>query len=216
MTDSASPDQPNPRGRPKDPAKRSAILQAATTLFLGQGFAGTSMDAVAKQAGVSKLTVYSHFSDKETLFSSAIEAKCHNLLPMPIFELEPDLPIRTTLTKIGLAFLELIHTPEVIELQRLMSSLATQDPAMSQLFFEAGPQRTITAMENLVRNGNNTGRLQADNPKQAAENFFSLLQGCEHMRVIIGCNQPMTASEAQPHAAQVVDMFLRAYGNDGE
>ena len=174
------------------------------------------MDAVAKQAGVSKLTLYSHFSDKETLFSSAIEAKCHNLLPMPIFELEPDLPIRTTLTKIGLAFLELIHTPEVIELQRLMSSLATQDPAMSQLFFEAGPQRTITAMENLVRNGNNTGRLQADNPKQAAENFFSLLQGCEHMRVIIGCNQPMTASEAQPHAAQVVDMFLRAYGREGE
>ena len=63
MTDSASPDQPNPRGRPKDPAKRSAILQAATTLFLGQGFAGTSMDAVAKQAGVSKLTEYSTVSN---------------------------------------------------------------------------------------------------------------------------------------------------------
>ncbi len=211
MTDTVSPDQPNPRGRPKDPAKRTAILEAAKTLFLGQGFAGTSMDAVAKQAGVSKLTVYSHFSDKETLFSSAIEAECHNMLPVPIFELDPTLPIRATLTNIGLAFLELIHNPEVIELQRLMSSQATQDPAMSQLFFEAGPQRTISAMENLVRNANNTGALQADNPKQAAENFFSLLQGCEHMRVMIGCNEPMTASEAQPHAEQVVEMFLRAY-----
>lgn len=216
MTDTAPPDQPNPRGRPKDPAKRTAILEAAKTLFLGQGFAGTSMDAVAKQAGVSKLTVYSHFSDKETLFSSAIEAECHNMLPVPIFELDPALPIRTTLINIGLAFLELIHNPEVIELQRLMGSLATQDPAMSRLFFEAGPQRTITAMENLVRNGNNTGRLQADNPKQAAENFFSLLQGCEHMRVIIGCNQPMTPDEARPHAEQVVDMFLRAYGKEKE
>lgn len=216
MIDSVSPDQPNPRGRPKDPAKRTAILKAATALFLKHGFTGTSMDAVAKQAGVSKLTVYSHFSDKETLFSSAIETTCHNLLPMPIFALEPHLSIRATLTKIGLAFLQLIHTPKVVELQRLMTSQATQDPAMSQLFFEAGPQRTITAMENLVRKGNNIGLLQADNPKQAAENFFSLLQGCEHMRVMIGCNAPMTASEAKPHAEQVVDMFLRAYGKEKE
>ena len=155
MIDSVSPDQPNPRGRPKDPAKRTAILKAATALFLKHGFTGTSMDAVAKQAGVSKLTVYSHFSDKETLFSSAIETTCHNLLPMPIFALEPHLSIRATLTKIGLAFLQLIHTPKVVELQRLMTSQATQDPAMSQLFFEAGPQRTVTAMENLVRKGNN-------------------------------------------------------------
>ena len=72
------------RGRPKDPAKRAAILEAAKTLFLAGGFSGTSMDAVAKEAGVSKLTVYSHFSDKETLFSAAIEAKCQNMLPMPM------------------------------------------------------------------------------------------------------------------------------------
>ena len=199
-------------GRPKDPAKRAAILEAAKTLFLAGGFSGTSMDAVAKEAGVSKLTVYSHFSDKETLFSAAIEAKCQNMLPMPIFELEPGQPIRTTLTRIGLAFLDLIHTPEVIELQRLMGSLATQDTAMSQLFFEAGPQRTLTAMENLVRHASDAGLLDVPDPRQAANNFFSLLQGCEHMRVMIGYSEPMTACEAQPHAEQVVDMFLRAYG----
>ena len=58
------------RGRPKDPAKREAILDAAKALFIAQGFAGTSMDAVATEAGVSKLTVYSHFSDKATLFAA--------------------------------------------------------------------------------------------------------------------------------------------------
>ena len=63
MTDTSTPAA---RGRPKDPAKRAAILDAAEKLFLSQGFTGTSMDAVAKEAGVSKLTVYSHFSDKET------------------------------------------------------------------------------------------------------------------------------------------------------
>ncbi|MQT72625.1 TetR family transcriptional regulator, partial [Pseudomonas sp. FSL R10-0071] len=65
---------PTALGRPKDMAKRQAILDAAKSLFLTHGYANTSMDAVATLAGVSKLTVYSHFTDKETLFSSAILA----------------------------------------------------------------------------------------------------------------------------------------------
>ena len=199
------------RGRPKDPAKRAAILDAAKQLFLSGGFSGTSMDAVAKKAGVSKLTVYSHFSDKETLFSSAVEAKCHNTLPEPIFALDPALPIRATLTRIGLAFLDLITSSEVIALERLMCTMATQDPEMSRLFFEAGPQRTLTAMEALIRDANQASLLAAPDPQRAAENFFSLLQGCEHMRTMIGYREPMTATEAQPHVEQAVDMFLRAY-----
>ena len=131
MTEMTDTSAPAARGRPKDPAKRAAILDSAKKLFVSQGFAGTSMDAVAKEARVSKLTVYSHFSDKETLFSAAIEAKCQNMLPVPIFALDESQPLRTTLTKIGLAFLELIHSPDAVELQRLMNSQATQDPEMS-------------------------------------------------------------------------------------
>jgi TetR/AcrR family transcriptional repressor of mexJK operon len=77
---------PNGPGRPKDLAKRQAILDAAKTLFLTKGYANTSMDAVATQAGVSKLTVYSHFNDKETLFSAAVVAKCEEQLPSLFFE----------------------------------------------------------------------------------------------------------------------------------
>ena len=63
-------------GRPKDLEKRAAILAAAKRLFPLSGFEGTSMDAIAAEAGVSKLTVYSHFTDKETLFVAAIRARC--------------------------------------------------------------------------------------------------------------------------------------------
>ena len=48
---------PSGPGRPKDPAKRRAILDAAKELFVRNGYASTSMDAVAAEAGVSKLTV---------------------------------------------------------------------------------------------------------------------------------------------------------------
>ena len=72
-------------GRPKDLEKRAAILEAGKRLFPRHGFDGTSMDAIAAEAGVSKLTVYSHFNDKETLFKSVIEAKCEEQLPPALF-----------------------------------------------------------------------------------------------------------------------------------
>src|SRR5690348_17437726 len=63
-------------GRPKDLEKRAAILEAAKRLFPQHGFEGTSMDAVAAEAGVSKLTVYSHFGGKEALFIETVRCKC--------------------------------------------------------------------------------------------------------------------------------------------
>ncbi len=68
-------------GRPKDLGKRASILEAAKRLFLEQGYQGVSMDQIATAAGVSKLTVYSHFGDKETLFSDAIAAKLRRCCP---------------------------------------------------------------------------------------------------------------------------------------
>ena len=57
----------------KSEAKRSAILKGAMEEFLQNGYAATSMDKVAKSAGVSKATVYSHFGDKENLFNAVIQ-----------------------------------------------------------------------------------------------------------------------------------------------
>ena len=57
----------------KSEAKTQAILQGAITEFLKGGYAATSMDKVAKAAGVSKATVYSHFGDKENLFNAVIQ-----------------------------------------------------------------------------------------------------------------------------------------------
>ena len=62
-------------GRPKDSVKREEIVSAATLLFMENGYGLTSMEAVAKQAGVSKLTIYSHFADKSELFRAIIQQR---------------------------------------------------------------------------------------------------------------------------------------------
>ena len=59
--------------RTKSEAKTAAILKGAMKEFLQNGYAATSMDKVAKSAGVSKATVYSHFGDKESLFNAVMQ-----------------------------------------------------------------------------------------------------------------------------------------------
>ncbi|SQF97345.1 TetR family transcriptional regulator [Paucimonas lemoignei] len=203
---------PSGPGRPKDPAKRQAILDAAKELFVRNGYASTSMDAVAAEAGVSKLTVYSHFTDKETLFSAAVVARCEEQMPALFDELNRDVPAQTLLLNVARGFQTLINSPESIELHRLMVTLGTQDPQLSQIFFEAGPQRILQETERLLSRLEKTGQLRFDSPKTAAEHFLSLIKGVCNFRLLVGCGEMPDAATAEAHIQEVVGLFMRAYG----
>ncbi|MEN5045672.1 TetR/AcrR family transcriptional regulator [Pseudomonas koreensis] len=202
---------PNGPGRPKDPAKRRAILDAAKTLFLSHGYANTSMDAVAAEAGVSKLTVYSHFNDKETLFSSAVMAKCEEQLPPLFFELPAGIPVENVLLNIARGFHQLINSDESVNLHRLMMALGTQDPKLSQIFFDAGPERMVQGMERLLKRIDETGALSIDLPRNAAEHFFCLLKGAGNFRLLYCCGEPLSEEASESHVQEVVGLFMRAY-----
>ncbi|AWF82605.1 TetR family transcriptional regulator [Microbulbifer sp. A4B17] len=200
-----------PRGRPKDPVKRQAILDAARDLFLSHGFAATSVDAVASAAGVSKLTVYSHFSDKETLFSAAIASRCEMMMPLPIFALEEGESVEQVLERIGDAFLGMVENEDSVRLLRLLCALASQESEMSQLFFDAGPQRILGEIEQLLRRANQLQMLKVDDPAVAAEDFIGLLLGCNHMQVLIGCRQMATPEERRERVQKAVRTFMCAH-----
>ncbi|VVN86731.1 TetR/AcrR family transcriptional regulator [Pseudomonas fluorescens] len=201
----------NGPGRPKDLAKRQAILDAAKNLFLSNGYANTSMDAVASAAGVSKLTVYSHFNDKETLFSAAVVAKCEEQLPTLFFELPDGIPIEQVLLNIARRFHLLINSDESVNLHRLIMALGSQDPKLSQIFFEAGPQRMLQGMERLLTRIDQVGALRIDKPHNAAEHFFCLLKGAANFRLLYGCGAPLRGEAAETHVREVVELFMRAY-----
>lgn len=198
-------------GRPKDPAKREAILEAAKCLFLRYGYAGSSMDAIAAHAGVSKLTVYSHFTDKETLFCAAVKAKCAEQLPELFFELPDGVPLERVLLNIARGVNRLVNSAESVELHRLMASQGSQDPQLAKVFYEAGPQPLLTEMERLLSKADKNGQLRVESPKVAADQFFSLFKGCANFRLLIGCGVPQNDAEQEQHAQAAVQMFLRAY-----
>ena len=199
-------------GRPKDLEKRAAILAAAKQLFAAQGFEGTSMDAVAKVASVSKLTVYSHFGDKDALFKAAVEAKCEEQMPAAMFRVPKGTPIRDALLVIAHGFHGLIHSAESLSLHRMMIANAGQDAHLTDLFFDAGPRKTLSGFEQFLHQAIALKQLDIPEPARAAQHFFCLLKGIGHLRQLCGCARPVPRKEVNAHIDSVVDLFLRAYG----
>ncbi|HOV96406.1 MAG TPA: helix-turn-helix domain-containing protein, partial [Thermomonas sp.] len=141
MASPAPATKPALPGRPKDMAKRAAILEAASKLFVQHGFSGVSMDQIAAEAGVSKLTVYSHFGDKDGLFIAAVRAHCEQGMPTNLFEPDPNQPLRERLTTIAHAFLAMVMAPEAIAGHRVLCSPQVADSSLSTMIWDAGPKR---------------------------------------------------------------------------
>lgn len=198
-------------GRPKDIEKRAALVEAAGQLFCRHGFDAVSLDAVARAASVSKLTIYSHFGDKEGLFTAAVEARCEQQLPHGLFERPEGLSLRDALVAIGRAFTGLVHSEDAIQLMRMMVAQPGGSTRLATLYFAAGPKRALDEMEGFLRGVQASGQLAIGDPREAAGHFFMLLKGIVHMQVLIGLAPPPDAEARARHVERCVDFFLRAH-----
>ena len=214
MASPAPATKPALPGRPKDMAKRAAIMEAASKLFVQHGFSGVSMDQIAAEAGVSKLTVYSHFGDKDGLFIAAVRAHCEQGMPTNLFEPDPNQPLRERLTTIAHAFLAMVMAPEAIAGHRVLCSPQVADSSLSTMIWDAGPKRVNEAFTALLERRIAAGELDIDDPARAASHFFTLLKGDLHARAVLGgcCGgNSGCADSVETHITSVVDLFLRAY-----
>ncbi len=173
------------------------------------------MDAIAAEAGVSKLTVYSHYTDKETLFFAAIRARCEEQMPATLFDVDIRGPVRGQLEAIAHAFFSLAMAPESVALHRLLNSGAGTSPKLVQLFWDAGPKRVQSGFQQFLHNEVDAGQLDIADVPRAAAQFFALLKGEFHARLLCGCAEPISDRDIDTHVRATVDFFLRAYAAGG-
>jgi TetR/AcrR family transcriptional regulator, mexJK operon transcriptional repressor len=169
------------------------------------------MDQIAAEAGVSKLTVYSHFGDKETLFAAAAKAYCEQQLPSTLFESHPEVPLRERLMQIARAFFAMISAPEAVAGHRILCTPQMADSPIPRMFWEAGPKRIQDAFARLLGTRVAAGELAIDDVDRAASQFFTLLKGDPHAQLVFGCGCA-GGGDIQAHLDASVDLFLRAYG----
>lgn len=201
-------------GRPKDIAKREAIIKAAQSLFASQPFDQVTMEAVAARARVSKMTVYSHFHDKETLFETIVLATSDQMIGA-LSAPSPDGGLRERLIAVGTLVLSVILGSDICTMSQTLPGALRANRALADRFYAAGPGRVRAALASIIAAASDNGQLAVDDPDQAAEDLVGLWEGGMPAKIAFGLAERSTPDEISRRAQRGTDVFLRAYRPSG-
>lgn len=198
-------------GRPKDLEKRAKILQAAKSIFLKMGYHATNMNQIAKEAGVTKLTVYNHFQDKNNLFMCAIEESCEESIRAKQFQLTADSDFKQALVLMCQRALSIIYLPEALKLDCLLFELAAEKSPLTRQFFDASHTRMCHVWCDFFEQAIGFKFIQADEPIKQTELIISLMLGIRHQQVLLGLAPVPTADEIDQMIEHAIEIFLLKY-----
>lgn len=196
--------------------KRKAILEAATGVFLKNGYLGTNLDQIADLSAVSKQTVYKHFINKEALFIEIVthmtnEGSDTVLNEIPVLEDGGDL--LEYLQEYAYKQLTVVLTPRLMQLRRLVIGEVSRFPELARVLYEGGPKRALAALETTFERLADRGLLVIDDPRLAASHFNWLIMSDPLNQVMLLGNAAIpTPAELRQNAIDGVRVFLAAYG----
>jgi TetR/AcrR family transcriptional regulator, mexJK operon transcriptional repressor len=193
-------------------ARDARLLDVATSLFMERGFDGTSIDAVAEAAGVSKPTVYARYRDKRDLFAAVLRGRIRKWLAPVSAACEAQATetspksIKTTLHELSRHMVAYTLAPEAGALQRILSAQAVQFPELAKLANEEGWLRTVRGVSSVLRQAAARGQIKVDDPDLAADMFLNLVLGhCKRLALYGIAADPKTVER---HRKAAVDFFL--------
>ena len=198
------------RGRPRDPAKREALLDAASTLFMRHGAEAVTMDQVVAAAGVSRATLYGNFQEKGALLAAVI-ARQSQRIASDDWAQGNFADLETALNAFGASLLRFLADDEAFAFERLVGEAARAEPRYGAQFFAAGPGRARAILIGVIKAGQERGTLRAADARQAANDLMGLWQGFWRIEVMYGDRAPPGEDEIRELARHGVDQFLRLY-----
>ena len=217
MTGLAAPPQrtvqakPPRGGRPTaEAAARLAdvIVDVATEAFLRDGYAATSIEAVAKQARVGKRTLYARFPDKEALFRTVLERLMARWLATP--DIWPDPApdqIEPALVHLAERMLAVALEPEALALHRLLIAEAGRFPHIPVMLLSSGAGAGVSLIAALLAREVAAGHLPPIDPAFAAEQFMTIVISGPRRRAL-GLGPPFAQAELSRWVRQAVALFL--------
>jgi TetR/AcrR family transcriptional repressor of mexJK operon len=196
--------------------KRSAIIDAATELFLTREYAGTSMEDIASAAAVSKQTVYKHFTDKETLFREVAlgsVARVGGAFQAEVAATAEAIDVPAALQELARSYIHVVMNPVLLRRRQLVLREAGRFPDLAHKYHESGPRRTIDVLTTAFARLAERGELVIEDPRVAATQFAFLVVG-EPLDTAMfrGVGRRRTRRQLHLLADAGVEVFLAAYG----
>lgn len=190
------------------------MIDAAAAVFCREGFAGTNIDLIAAEAGVSRQTVYNHHRDKEHLFAavvSEITERC-NARAFSVLNTFPDQP--QDLEADLVAFAMRLNTNCVCDrdgrfLRKLIRAEGERHPELFRAWRTDGPGKVWSALAARFARLAFAGHLDIDDPDLAARQFLALCNTDLQMPSLFG--ETLSDEEMREATVKAVRTFLRAY-----
>jgi TetR/AcrR family transcriptional repressor of mexJK operon len=190
--------------------KQEAIKVAAKELFLQHGYADTTMEMVAKQAGVSIMTLYRHFRGKDVLFQAVILHLCSQ-------KVRPDRETfwqgnpSEVLHKLGQARFAFLLSAEEAALYRVIIGAIEHFPEVGRMYYQLHFEKALEPLATYLQELDQKGILHVPDPHFSAQAFLSLLQGQLIERVRLDAAPAPTSEEIERHIDASVSFFLAAH-----
>jgi AcrR family transcriptional regulator len=215
-TGPATPGEPveprRSRGRPQvrcDEETRAVILEAARQEFAAHGFAATSIENVARRAGVSTKTLYRIVPDKKTLFEATVTHRMDRFVSGVSLRACEGGDIEAALPDALLACADLVLDPEVIALQRLILADSDKFPEIPETFYIKAMRRSVAALAEWLLVQKKRGLIVLDDVEAAAGMLLGMLVFQPQRDVMFGHKPPPTRSELELRAKTCSALFLR-------
>jgi AcrR family transcriptional regulator len=202
------------RGRGRPPARtdeetRAIIFDAARQEFAGSGFAATSMDSVAKRAGVSTKTLYRLIPNKAALFEAMVTNRMDRFVSVVRLRACDGSNVEAALREALLACADLMLVGEVIALQRMILAESDKFPDIAETFYKSAMQRTVATLAKWLRTQRERGLIKLEDADAAAGMLLGMFAFEPQRAVMFGHRAVPTREELETRARACAALFLQ-------
>ena len=192
--------------------KYDQVVDGASIVFMRDGFEGASVDEIAREAGVSKATLYSYFPDKKLLFIEVAQREIRRQAETNLEAEHLGEQPRDVLTALGLDFISLLVCDFGLSVCRVVIAEADRFPEIGRAFFENGPLQMETRMVAYFTAAEARGELAIEDKSFAAHQFMELCKAGGFLHRLLGVSEPIPQDKLAYIVDQAVETFLARYG----
>jgi AcrR family transcriptional regulator len=190
--------------------KELEVLNVASEYFLSHGYKGTSINAMARDSGISKESIYRYFSSKLELFEAVVAkelAEYKEKLQFTDFEYE-SMSLKDALKRTAETIVKAVSSDRTLSLRRLIFQETIQSPDIGQYYYEIGPEVAYRHLEKVFAAHKDETNFD---PVKLAPYFVGMVLHNAMLQRECGVKSPLTKKQIANHAAEVTDNFVEAF-----
>ncbi|WP_421905998.1 TetR/AcrR family transcriptional regulator [Mameliella sp.] len=192
--------------------KFDQVVDGARDIFLRDGFEGASVDDIAREAGVSKATLYSYFPDKRLLFIEVASAQCRNQADQALLTMDLNRPPREVLAHAGRKFLGFLYSDMGQRIFRICVAESDRFPELGRQFYQSGPMIMRQVMTDYLTAACERGELKIDDMTLASDQFAELCKADLWPKIIFGIQSSFSDDDIARVVDGAVETFMARYG----